>query len=70
MEAWQLAEAQPERRCTGRRPKYGDARRRVEDVTPPEHVREDALRQARVEYHADVQRIKQKRLAELAYERC
>lgn len=32
------------------------------DIVPPEKVAEEALRQARIEYFADVQRIKQKRV--------
>eukprot|EP00892_Ulva_mutabilis_P009951 jgi/Ulvmu1/7328/UM035_0117.1 len=50
-------------RPTGRRHRFGSPPRvSASDIVPPEKVRAEALRQARIEYFADVQRIKQKRL--------
>ena len=50
-------------RSEGRRHRFG-CRQRVSasDIVPPEKVGEEALQQARIEYYADVQRLKQKRL--------
>lgn len=51
--------------CTGRRPKTGGMRQNSM-VVPPEKVGADELRQTRLEYFADVQRIKEKRLRDEA----
>lgn len=47
----------------GRRPRFGSRPRiSASDIVPPEKVEEEALKQTRIDYFADVQRIKQKRL--------
>lgn len=57
-------ESRPHRQnSTARRHRLGSRPRiSASDIIPPQAVAEDALRQARIDYFADVQRIKQKRL--------
>jgi hypothetical protein len=60
--------APPRSLSPGRRERYG-ARPRISasDIVPPERVAEDALRAARAEYRADVQRVKRKMMQDLGH---